>query len=284
LLQLFEVIEKYIDIRTEIEVIIVDSSDSLLEATRFSSYHHIPNLGPSYARNYGASKATSEWIIFCDADDIPNPFMLRDAITLLPGHVDAVFFEYRNEDDEVIVANSKKYFNGYIKSDSINLEPATDIIYFLQIFYPVHAVILKRETFNKIKFNEGQWFIEDVRLYIEMALLPSAKLMYCRDKEFMSFHRKFKNRQSLSTSNEPLFWEGVCYNFQLLTEKSSLKIIPKFKLTKLALLNFHSVNKNLQKFILQRNRNIFDYFFGLPHLLRNRTLFNIVITFTRIRR
>jgi glycosyltransferase involved in cell wall biosynthesis len=281
------VLEKYCDLKADAEVIVVDSSDAPLSSAFFlayTSYYRIPNNGPSFARNYGASKATKKWLLFCDGDDIPNPFILKDAVALIPKTANAVFFKYKKEDDELILHASEKLYNGYDKPQLLHIEPITDPVYFLQKFYPVHALLVQAQIFNKTRFNEKMWFIEDVRLYIELALLKDAKLMYCSDDWFISFHRMFKNRKSLSTSNETLFWEGVCENFKLITEKSSLKPASKFKLIKLVLLNFHSVNKDLQKSILQQNKKIFNYFLGLPHLLRNRVIFNTLTTFTRIGR
>ena len=44
--------------------------------------HSIKNHGVSYARNYGISKATSDLIVFLDADDLWKPFHLEDLKSL----------------------------------------------------------------------------------------------------------------------------------------------------------------------------------------------------------
>lgn len=65
------------------EIIIVDdgsTDDSLRIAKRYSDFCIIlsqKNLGAPSARNYGASKATGEFLIFVDADITAKPFMLE---------------------------------------------------------------------------------------------------------------------------------------------------------------------------------------------------------------
>lgn len=73
----------------DFEIIIVNdgsSDNSENKITEISDkrihLHSIMNHGVSYARNYGISKATSDLIVFLDADDIWKPFHLEDLKSL----------------------------------------------------------------------------------------------------------------------------------------------------------------------------------------------------------
>ncbi len=65
----------------------VDSSAQIIlkEAEKDSriKYFKIKNGGPGNARNVGISKATGEYIGFCDADDIPNEEMFENLVMYL---------------------------------------------------------------------------------------------------------------------------------------------------------------------------------------------------------
>lgn len=71
---------------TNIEIILIDdgSTDSSLDICRRASKederilcYSVPNGGPSNARNIGLSKATGEYIGFCDSDDLPDADMYK---------------------------------------------------------------------------------------------------------------------------------------------------------------------------------------------------------------
>lgn len=70
-----------------------------------------PNQGPSYARNYGISKAKGEYVLFIDADDYIEENTIGDLVNLT-----------RNNDFEIIFYgySHEKYKKGYLEN-SINI-------------------------------------------------------------------------------------------------------------------------------------------------------------------
>ncbi len=57
----------------------------------------IPNSGPGNARNAGVAKSAGSWIGFIDADVIPGPDWVKNAIQLIQQKPDAGAFEGRTE-------------------------------------------------------------------------------------------------------------------------------------------------------------------------------------------
>ena len=57
----------------------------------------IPNSGPGNARNAGVAKSAGSWIGFIDADVIPDPDWVKNAIQLIQQKPDAGAFEGRTE-------------------------------------------------------------------------------------------------------------------------------------------------------------------------------------------
>ncbi|HCV44864.1 MAG TPA: hypothetical protein DF909_02045, partial [Deltaproteobacteria bacterium] len=91
----------------EFEVIVADdgSTDETLEMlSQFKAqtelnlqWTSIPNYGPGNARNAGVAKSAGSWIGFIDADVIPDPDWVKNAIQLIQQKPDAGAFEGRTE-------------------------------------------------------------------------------------------------------------------------------------------------------------------------------------------
>lgn len=263
------------------EIIIVDSSDKPIAEAKGAKNYRIPNYGPSYARNFGASKATGEWLIFCDADDMVNPMVFKSIEQLDTAGFDAVFFNWKKEEDSIFASVANNFFKDLEFPSRFSFETLNDPLFFIGTFYPVHSLLLKRSLMDLVKFKEDQWFIEDVRFYIELALIPGVRLGKCTSKELTSFHRYFKNKSSLSTSNEEKFWEGVCNNYNYLYEYASLSFKQKITLSKLLLLSYHSVAPSVQLIIENKCERIWNSFGGLGKFLKNKSLFKFATGITR---
>jgi hypothetical protein len=105
-------------------------------------------------------------------------------------------------------------------------------------------------------------------------------MIYYQQQEFCSFHRYFSSKTSLSSSNEALFWTGVIDNFSFVLEHPLSKG-QRLRLVKIMLLNYHGVNKNIQLQMTDKNRIAWNFFGGLPKLLKNKLLFKVATKITR---
>ena len=102
-----EALEKQSAPKAEFEVTVADdgSTDETLEMlSQFKArtelnlqWTSIPNSGPGNARNAGVGKSAGSWIGFIDADVIPDPDWVKNAIQLIQQKPDAGAFEGRTE-------------------------------------------------------------------------------------------------------------------------------------------------------------------------------------------
>ena len=102
-----EALEKQSAPKAEFEVTVADdgSTDETLEMlSQFKAqtelnlqWTSIPNYGPGNARNAGVAKSAGSWIGFIDADVIPGPDWVKNAIQLIQQKPDAGAFEGRTE-------------------------------------------------------------------------------------------------------------------------------------------------------------------------------------------
>ena len=102
-----EALEKQSAPKAEFEVTVADdgSTDETLEMlSQFKAqtelnlqWTSIPNSGPGNARNAGVAKSAGSWIGFIDADVIPGPDWVKNAIQLIQQKPDAGAFEGRTE-------------------------------------------------------------------------------------------------------------------------------------------------------------------------------------------
>lgn len=78
------------------EVVIIDDGsedyygnrlDELVQLDSRISVFHKKNEGVSVARNFGVNKATGQYILFVDGDDILTPWLLESAVQAVIGFV-----------------------------------------------------------------------------------------------------------------------------------------------------------------------------------------------------
>jgi glycosyltransferase involved in cell wall biosynthesis len=279
--QLLSFLEGFLFQLNQTEIIIVDSTCENFEinSNLLVTYFKIANNGPSAARNFGSTKACGEWLVFCDADDFVNPFIFPFLLRKQP--IKQIFlFDFKRVFDSEFLLQVNTYFKIIIeKKDFWNNSLETKIenpIHFLKNFYPVHAVAYSKDLFLTECFDEKQWFIEDVKFNLQLLRDKSNHFFLINNERFISFHRDFVNRTSLSNSNDLFFWEGVCKNYQFILQNFTLSFKDKWSLYKLSISTFHTAPIDIKKMVKKECKEIFKKFRILDAILKNEFIYKIV--------
>jgi glycosyltransferase involved in cell wall biosynthesis len=282
--ELLTIIDNHSDHFLHTEFIIVDSSEVPDEISFLTEYKYlrIDNKGPSFARNRGVEIATGSWVLFCDADDFISPFIelfLFSQLDLLNSEV--YFFPYKRLDDKLFQTHIDFVYRGNIEN---NLQLIKSPAYFLQHFYPIHSVLVKRAVFETIKFDESCWLVEDVRFYIDLYNSNFKMWLVVSGDNYVSFHRDFYDRMTLSRSNEKEFWNSVCKNYQIVSN-NKLGIIERLKIIYLTACNYHVVSNDEMKLVIsEKLRVIWSWYFGFPRTLKSKYIFKLLALFVAQRK
>lgn len=171
------------------EVILVDdgSKDNsgnicveyALKDKRISIFHK-ENGGVSSARNAGIDKASGEWILFVDADDVvPQDTFLYYANLIASNDIEMILGSYVECDE-----------NGKITySDSSIFEKKISMLESLKLFYDPDTLLFQGYIWNRpmklsiiqdnnLKFNESIFFKEDGLFAVQYMLCCSKNCFY----------------------------------------------------------------------------------------------------------
>lgn len=146
--------------RKDIEIIVIDNSDSPIKGTDvkterdFKLLYTSPSRYAGGARNTGLSIASGQWLIFADADDFfcPNAFDVFDQFK--ESDKDLIYFKVNSVYDDTLEPNDRgDMFSGII--DSLK-KGNIDIIRAKLAYTVPWGKMIKRDLVveNKIKFDE----------------------------------------------------------------------------------------------------------------------------------
>ena len=154
-------------------ILVDDGSTDLTEAfslsyrdkdARFQLYKRPEELlkGPSSARNYGVSKATGDYLIFLDADDLLAVNCLEQRVARFEEHLNSDFLVFQMER----FVEEPDYF---VKEKVIEEDKTKILASFIQLHgqWPITGPIYKRSFFRKIGFNPELTVYEDLEVAIK---------------------------------------------------------------------------------------------------------------------
>jgi glycosyltransferase involved in cell wall biosynthesis len=191
------------------EVIVVNDGSTDDTPSIIRSFGHAvtlietPQQGVCKARNLGAQKAVSNWLAFCDQDDIWLPQKLEKQLRLaheLP-EIDCVITDHTTYADGV--RGSRSHFS-YAPRDFWNLEPSPSgcvvrqpIAGRLTAFQPsiTSVLLVKREFFRQFggfDVHAQRWSSEDTCVHfrclsvVPFGVIPDVLTLYRRHPEALS--------------------------------------------------------------------------------------------------
>lgn len=187
----------------KIEILLVDdgsndgSSPQIIDLCKQHNVKYLTydkNHGVSYARNFGLTHASGQYIVFCDYDDYLNVKLLNQLVEEKLTE-NLYFFAYSYENDfpnnngnEKIVLKNEKEFGDFLSWPYIG-----DVYY---SFRGCYCKLFNRDFLlnSKICFNSNLHFCEDTAFVLEC--INSAKRLIIFKDKYLYHHRV--NRDSVT--------------------------------------------------------------------------------------
>ncbi len=198
------------DTKINFEVIIVDdaSDDGCCDFIKGSTYEEkvklikTQGIGPSAARNRGASEAAKEFFLFCDAHLSFEPYWIdKLIIPVLSGKTDVVCPAISSMDDSKIVGYGQT-LTSHLKIQWHKHKPGL----FYTAIIPGGCFLIKKSAFNKVGgFENGfkSWGHEDVELSIKLWLFGYT----CSCEPSVNIKHLFRKKHPYKVD-----YDGVYYN------------------------------------------------------------------------
>lgn len=197
------------------EIIIVDdgSKKELLERIAdikklspiINIFYLQESRGPSYARNFALDKASGEFVIFLDDDDLIHPGMIASSLPLFNGKVDIVIswfacFFSSNDNPEQMTASqremSKKTPLKFVRPvyqtrcEDLEARPFHELLCYP---HPIHSLLIRRRSLGNVRFPEELRIGEDRYFYLE--LVSQGCRIKCNSK-INAFYRRHNGNQT----------------------------------------------------------------------------------------
>ena len=210
-----------------------------------------PNGGVSSARNVGIQMSKYDYIAFLDADD-----------EWLPNHLEEIYGlieEYKNQADVFVTNFARKFPNGIIKSNRIDLKRGVISNYFKSalhksVIHTSSVCVTKRALLETNGFNENLSRGEDIDLWARLA--KKYQLVYSSS---ITEHYLIEAENN-SGKKIPIEKSFAYYvNCSSIKNDDELKYFRKMLFTKFFLILLKERDfKNLYKFMAKQLKNYFS--------------------------
>ncbi len=210
--------------------------------------YHLNNGGVSKARNYGIEKATGEFIIFVDSDDIIDKYMVEKMVfAIKEKSVDLAIcgykYLYKNE-----IINSKIKHNGYMTIEQAKREiflPDSIKGYSVNKIYKREVLLENNIRFEeKIKICEDMLFVFKYIHHINKIYVVNDDLYYYRMRKTSASNQGVESdltvfealKSIYKLDNRAIEYSKGFYCFlyfkylRVLKKTGKIKIVPKIKL------------------------------------------------------
>lgn len=153
--------------KEEIEIIVVNdgstdhSEEKIKKYEKDIKYYAKENEGIAKTRNFGIEKATSEYIMFVDADDYVDITLVEKLKPYLEKQIDLIKFKLQKVDEK---GNIIEKINGPI-FENVTGEEAFDKLYSEDVLLDSPCIyVMKKELFTKYNFQFQGTYHEDFGL------------------------------------------------------------------------------------------------------------------------
>ena len=180
------------EIWPNIEILVID--DGSTDETRNIIKDKYPNVeyiyqdheGVSVARNKGIEKATGEYILFLDADDILAPECLYSQTKMLD----------ENKEYDGCICHALSFYEK-LSLGTIEIQPLYKNNLNIHICYsniaPIHSFLLRKEVCIKNKFENNHLYLEDYAFFLKCI---QNNHNFCSNEHAVVFYRRHESVQS----------------------------------------------------------------------------------------
>ena len=164
------------------------------------------NHGVSYSRNFGIKKASGDYIMFVDCDDILDKNAISSLVNIVcEKNVDIIRFNgFFQEKSGKYSKIPMPVYNNYLVNSSKSKEKVVELLNLPTNSIRCYSPLLFIKNQNIIPFNENLKYLEDKVFYLENMLRENINILFI-NKEFYFYNYN----DSSKTKNVNIFMKNM---------------------------------------------------------------------------